>query len=323
VKIFITGAAGFIGSNLSSTLLRSGHTVIGLDDFSYGEKRNIAGFEADPNFTFHEGNVLDIQQYLQDDIDTVVHLASQKIPRYTNAYKTIVDNNLMTDKVIEACLSINARLVFASTSDVYGKNPHVPFTENSDLVLGPTTVKRWAYAASKLFSEHKIIATSDEKGLEYCIMRFFGSYGPNQNLTWWGGPQSVFIGKANQDETIEIHGHGQQTRTFTYIDDTVQGIVLCITSPNAKNEIYNIASNPTEEITIEDLGKVIWHLVRGEHSDPKLQFIPYETFGNYEDVMRRVPSIEKIKTQLGFDPKHSLIEGLKATIAWQLTLAES
>ena len=128
--------------------------------------------------------------------------------------------------------------------------------------MGPTTVKRWSYAISKIFSEHKIIAHSQENNLKYTIFRFFGAYGPNQNLTWWGGPQSVFIENAIKNLPIELHGDGLQTRTFTYIDDTVQGIIRCIENEKACNEIFNIASEPKLEINIKDLATMIWKLIR-------------------------------------------------------------
>ncbi|MBK9174887.1 MAG: NAD-dependent epimerase/dehydratase family protein [Flavobacteriales bacterium] len=315
--VVITGAAGFVGSNLSLRLLRAGHRVIGVDDFSYGNRENLQACIGLPGFRFEERNVTEPKALSDIEGDTIVHLASQKIPRYTNSYRTIEENNVMSSLVIKRALELDARLVFASTSDVYGKNPRTPFSEDSDLVLGPTKVKRWAYAASKIHSEHKIIATGEEKGLHYTILRLFGSYGPNQNLTWWGGPQSVFIAKAFNGEPIELHGDGQQTRTFTFVDDTVQGFVLAVTKPEAAGEIFNVASDPATETTIEGLARLIWGLIRpGE--EPKLTFIPYATFGGgYEDVMRRVPDISKISRALGFVPRFGLEEGMRLTIDWQ------
>jgi UDP-glucose 4-epimerase len=181
-------------------------------------------------------------------------------------------------------------------------------------------VKRWAYAISKIYGEHYIIANHHEYGLDYTIARFFGSYGYNQNLTWWGGPQSVFINNALKDIPLEIHGDGKQTRTFTFIKDTIDGLSRCIFHEKASAEIFNIASEPKEEISILDLGKLIWKLVQGEKSEPKINFIPYSTFGNYEDVLRRVPDITKIKSMLGFEPKYNLAEGLAETIKWQAAL---
>lgn len=318
MHVLISGVAGFIGSNLATALLGKGHSVIGLDDLSYGRRENLEAIAHDKRFSFLEGNVCNADLFRDIRCDAVVHLASQKIPRYTNPYRTIEENQVMTANVIQHCLHSGARLLFASTSDVYGKNSKVPFNEESDLVLGPTKVKRWAYAVSKIHSEHKIIATGEEKGLAYTILRFFGSYGPNQNLTWWGGPQSVFIEKALRNEAIELHGDGLQTRTFTYVDDTVQGIVRCIEDERALGEIFNIASDPRLEISIADLATLIWKLIRPADEAPLITYIPYATFGGgYEDVQRRVPDITKIRTLLGFEPTIGLEEGLRRTIAWQ------
>jgi UDP-glucose 4-epimerase len=227
------------------------------------------------------------------------------------------ENYLMLRNIVQKGILDKSKIVFASTSDVYGKSVSLPFTEESDLVMGPTTVKRWAYALSKMYGEQFIIANNDEYGLEYSIARFFGSYGINQNLTWWGGPQSVFIAKALMKEPIEIHGDGCQTRTFTYIDDTVEGLMSLILSKKANGEIFNIGSLPDDEIKIIDLAKLIWHLVNGQNDEPKIIYIPYTNFGKYEDVSRRVPDISKIKNFFNFEPKVSLTQGLIKTIEWQ------
>ena len=134
----------------------------------------------------------------------------------------------MLRNVVNKCVQAKMKLIFASTSDVYGKNPNIPFHEESDLVLGPSTVRRWSYALSKLYGEQFVIANNEQYGMDFTIVRFFGSYGPNHNLTWWGGPQSGFITKAFKNEAIEIHGDGKQTRTFTYIEDTVDALSRCI-----------------------------------------------------------------------------------------------
>lgn len=183
--------------------------------------------------------------------------------------------------------------------------------------MGPTNVKRWAYALSKMYGEQYIIANHDEYGLTYSITRFFGSYGPNQNLTWWGGPQSVFIEKAYKNEPIDIHGDGLQTRTFTYVDDTVSALVLCVENEKSNNEVFNTGGKSGSEISIKDLAILIWKLVNGEKSEPKLNYIPYSSFGKYEDVRRRVPDITKLRTYFGFEPEWDLERGLKVTIEWQ------
>lgn len=317
MKVLITGVAGFIGSNLAMRLLENGHEVTGIDNLNYGFMRNIEPFKQHPLFNFILGDIAN--PHILNDIhaDLVVHLASQKIPRYTSALRTLDENYLMLRNVVDKCKADRSKILFASTSDVYGKNPKVPFNENSDLVMGPTTVKRWAYALSKMYGEQYIIANKDEYDLKYTITRFFGSYGPHQNLTWWGGPQSVFIEKAFKNEEIEIHGNGLQTRTFTYVDDTVNALVACIENENSDYQIFNTGSKDGGEITIKNLAILIWKLINGKDSEPKLKFIPYSTFGNYEDVMRRVPDITKLRTVLDFEPEWDLVQGMKRTIEWQ------
>jgi len=317
MKILITGVAGFIGSNLAIKLVNDGHKVIGIDNLSFGFLRNIEILKGNSNFEFILGDIANPLILKDVKADVIVHLASQKIPRYTNALRTLDENYLMLRNIVQKCIYDKSKIVFASTSDVYGKNPDVPFREESSFVIGSPTVKRWAYATSKIYGEQYIIANHDEYGIDYTITRFFGSYGPHQNLTWWGGPQSVFITKAFKKEPIEIHGDGSQTRTFTYIDDTVEALSLCIVEEKAKNEIFNTGSSPEEEISINDLGILIWHLINGEDEKPLIKYIPYDNFGKYEDVMRRVPDISKLKKFFNFTPKYNLKEGLKKTIDWQ------
>jgi UDP-glucose 4-epimerase len=317
MKILITGVAGFIGSNLTKALLNNGHSVYGIDNLSYGNLTNIEPYQSNKYFRFILGDVCNPLLLKDIHVDIIIHLASQKIPRYSSAYRTLNENYLMLENILNKCLRDKCKLIYASTSDVYGKNTNLPFNEDSDFVLGNSKIKRWAYALSKIYGEQNIIANADEYNLNYTIVRFFGSYGPNQNLTWWGGPQSVFINKTFNNEPIEIHGDGSQTRTFTYIDDTVTALLNCIESNKSDNEIFNIASNPNEEISILALGKLIWQLIHGEESTPKIKLVPYSDFGRYEDVNRRVPSINKLKEFFNFKPQYSLKEGLIKTIQWQ------
>lgn len=317
MKILITGAAGFIGSNLAKGLLAKGHEIIGIDNLSYGFQRNIEEIKDHKNFTFIMGDIANPLILNDIKVDLIIHLASQKIPRYSTALRTLEENYLMLRNIVHKCIMDKSKIIFASTSDVYGKNPNIPFHEESEFVLGSSLVKRWSYALSKLYGEQYIIANHDEYGLQYTITRFFGSYGPNQNLTWWGGPQSVFIEKAFKKEPIEIHGDGTQTRTFTYIDDTVDALILCVENKKSDNEIFNIGPEINSEISIKDLALLIWELINGDSSKPLLNYVPYSKFGKYEDVMRRVPDITKIRNYFNFQPKWDLKTGLLKTIKWQ------
>lgn len=318
MKVLVTGVAGFIGSNLAAELLRRGYGVRGLDNLSQGTMLNLAGVVEDPGFELHRADVRDEAAVAQaaEGCDVIVHLAAYKIPRYTDAYDTLMINGMGSENVAQAAAKVGAKVVAASTSDVYGKNSDVPFREEMDSVIGSPDVKRWAYAISKMFEEQLLLACNERFGLDVVLLRFFGGYGPNQNLTWWGGPQSVFIERALDDEPIPLHGDGTQTRSFTYVSDHVAGIIAAIERPQANNLVLNVGV--TEEIRIADLGRLIWRLVHGDDDKPKLEFMPYETFGKYEDVMRRLPDISRAREVLGFEPEIDLETGLERTIRWQI-----
>jgi UDP-glucose 4-epimerase len=316
-KALVVGAAGFIGSNLTQALLQRGYTVVGFDNLSQGSLDNLVEPLANPAFTLLQHDIRDAEKVIEAGrgCDVIVHLAAYKIPRYDDAYDTLMINALGSEHIVQAAVENKAKLVAASTSDVYGKNPEVPFTEESDSVIGSPQVKRWAYAISKMFEEQLLLAAHERFKIDVVLLRFFGGYGPHQNLTWWGGPQSVFINCALDNEEIPLHGDGQQTRTFTYVDDHVDGIIRVMENPAANNQVFNIGG--TEEITIEGLAKLIWQMVRGDET-PKIHYIPYETFGKYEDVRRRVPDITLARQLLGFEPQFDLKTGLQRTIEWQI-----
>lgn len=316
-KILITGVAGFIGSNLASQLLQKGYSIVGIDNLSQGDKLNIESFNNDSNFNFHDIDIRNEKDMLEvsSGCKKIVHLAAYKIPRYNDAVDTLMINGFGSDIVIKAAIKHKAKIVAASTSDIYGKNTSLPFSEESSSVIGSPEVKRWAYAISKLFEEQLLFAYHDREKIDIAIIRFFGGYGPNQNLTWWGGPQSVFIDKALDNEEIEVHGDGNQTRSFTYIDDHVDGIIRIVEKDEANNKVFNLGN--TREISILNLAKLIWNLIR-PGSEPKIKLKPYADFGKYEDVMRRIPDITKAREILGFEPQVDLEVGLKKTILWQI-----
>ena len=195
--VVITGAAGFLGSHLTDTLLAKGYRVIGIDNLSRGSLENLAQSATHKNFEFHQADVCDLGALLRcvDEASAIAHLAAFKIPRYGKAIDTLTINSQGTLNALELASRHGAKFLLASTSDVYGKNPSPPFSESSDCVLGPSTIARWAYAASKLYDEHLALAFAEARGIPVSIVRIFGSYGPRQNLSWWGGPQSVFIAR--------------------------------------------------------------------------------------------------------------------------------
>ena len=317
-KILVTGVAGFLGSNLLDKLLAEGHQVVGIDNLSMGKMSNMAMNLNNRNFKFFKMDVTDEETFngLSDDFDCIVHLAAFKIPRYGKAIDTLKINAKGSENVLDFSVQRKIKCVLASTSDVYGRNPNIPFKEDDESVLGSSKVARWSYAVSKLFDEHLALACQDAYGVPVVLLRFFGSFGPRHHLTWWGGPQSVFIEAVLNDEVIPIHGDGLQTRTFTYVSDTVEGIYASIVKEEANGHIFNIGSN--NEISILELAKTIYKLCNTSH-DLKINFIPYESFtGNkYEDVRRRVPDTTLCENVLGVKAVVGLEEGLSKTIEWQ------
>jgi len=313
--VLVTGAAGFLGSNLCRVLLEGGHAVRAVDNLSQSTMLNLEPLLGEARLRFTREDVRDeaAMQRLAEGASAIVHLAAFKIPRYGNALDTLLVNTGGTESMLKAAAAAKARLVFTSTSDVYGKNPRLPFAETDDLYLGETSVKRWAYATSKILDEHFCFAYQQERGVPVTILRLFGSYGPGQNRTWWGGPQSVFIDAALRGQPMDVHGDGQQTRSFTYVDDTVDGIVRALFSPRAVGEILNIGS--TKPVTIQALAEMVWRLAGT--GEPKIHRVSYQAFGRYEDVRARVPEIGKARELLGFEPRVGLEDGLRRTIDWQ------
>jgi UDP-glucose 4-epimerase len=315
-KIAITGVAGFIGSNLAERLLLRGDTIVGVDDLSHGSLENLRSVAGHAGFRFVEGSILDRE--CLDDVfrgaEVVLHLAAGKIPRYGDALGTLLTNGEGGLTVLRASQAAGVRrVVLASTSDCYGRNPQVPFSEESVSVIGSPLVRRWSYAVSKMFEEQMLLAFRERHGFEGVILRLFGGYGPRQNLTWWGGPQSVFIGAALRGEEMELHGTGRQTRSFTYVDDIVEGFVRAVDVPEADGQLLNIGID--REITIEDLALLVWRLVRED--EPRVRRVPLSAFGRYEDVERRIPSNALASRVLGYTPRVELEAGLPRTIAWQ------
>ena len=317
MRIAITGVCGFVGSNLAEKLLNRGDVVRGLDDLSHGTLENLGPLLDHPSFRLDKGTILDPQSVRAtfEGAEVVVHLAAGKIPRHGDALDTLLINGEGGLNVLRGVKECGVRrLVLASTSDCYGRNPAVPFSEESASVIGSPKVRRWSYAVSKMFEEQALFAFRERYGIEGVALRLFGGYGPKQNITWWGGPQSVFIGAALRGEALEVHGTGQQTRSFTFIDDMVEGFLRAIDTKAADGEVLNIGID--REITIENLARMISKMIR-PNDEPNVKLIPYETFGRYEDVERRIPDGTKAEAILGFRARVNLEEGLPKAIEWQ------
>ena len=322
-RVGVTGAAGFVGSHVCELLLANGHEVVGVDDLSYGSVPNIAPFLDNAGFEFQ---ALDCTRQRElrrafTGCDAIVHLAAKKIPRFGGTLATLQVNAKGMEAASAVALSLDADLIFTSTSDVYGDGTP-PYAEDDELVIGPPTSKRWAYAVSKMYDEHYGLSLADEQGLRVTILRLFNAYGPRNHLSWWGGPVVTFIEALLDGEPMEVHGDGHQTRTFTHVRDTADGIVRALDRPGSRGEVINLGG--TETITILELARLL-QLELGLPADPlRTRFVSYESLpGKYQDVRHRTPDTAKARRLLGFEAQIGLAEGLRDTVEWHQAIRRS
>jgi UDP-glucose 4-epimerase len=308
VTWLITGAAGFIGSHLSDALLARGDRVLGLDNLSTGRLSNIGHLLDHPRFHFARASLSDeiVLDRLASQADAIVHLAAAvgvelvvERPAYT------IETNVMgTESVLRAAMRYGSRVLIASTSEVYGKGSRIPFSEDDDIVLGPTSKSRWGYAASKMVDEFLGLAYAHEHGLPVICFRLFNTAGPRQTGRY-GMVVPRFVGQALRNEPITIFGDGSQQRCFCDVSDAVRAIVALAEHPDAPGRTYNIGG--TEEVTIRELA----HRVKGiVDSESELIYVPYtEAYApGFEDMQRRVPNTARIHALIGWQPATTLDE---------------
>jgi UDP-glucose 4-epimerase len=316
MRYLITGGAGFIGSHLSEALLNRGDEVFVLDDLSTGSVENIRHLKANPRFHYIFDSIMNkhLLAELVDESDVVCHLAAAVGVRLIveSPVRTIETNVHGTQNVLDAA-SKKKKLVFtASTSEVYGKSDKVPFHEDADLVLGPTSKGRWSYAASKALDEFLALSFWKEKGLPVIVARFFNTVGPRQTGRY-GMVLPSFVRQALAGEPITVYGTGQQSRCFCDVRDCVQSVLHLLANPQAIGEVINIGS--TEEVSMNDLALLVKQ--RASSTSP-ITHIPYDQAyePGFEDMPRRVPALEKLVGLTGFRPCTSLNEIVDGVIAY-------
>jgi len=308
VRYLITGGAGFIGSHLAERLLEKGEQVVLLDNLSTGSMENIRHLKGSDRLEYHLDGIENRQilAELVDDADVIVHLAAAVGVKLIveSPVRTIETNVNGTQLILEAASKKKKLVLIASTSEVYGKNTNVPFHEDADLVLGPTTKGRWSYAASKALDEFLALSYWKEKKQPVIVVRFFNTVGPRQTGRY-GMVLPNFVKRALDGEPIEVYGNGQQSRCFCDVRDTVEALLRLMPLDRAVGEVINIGN--TEEVTIENLAKIVKHRTG---SDSPIKFVPYDKAyePGFEDMMRRVPSIEKLHALTGFRPQTNLAD---------------
>jgi UDP-glucose 4-epimerase len=314
MKVLITGGGGFLGSHLGDGLLAAGHEVTALDTSPDLKVRHNLD---NPSFRYIKGSIfdLDLLESLIRKSDLVYHLAAVVgVEHYVEDPFHVLNVNVNgTQNVLKFAHRYDKKLVFASTSEVYGKSRDAPFREDGDRLLGSTEIDRWCYSTSKAVGEHFCFAYL-KLGLPVVIVRFFNVYGPRLDRIDVGRVITIFMGQLLRGEDLTVIGDGQQTRSFTYVDDAVKALIQAGVRPEAVGKVINIGNDT--ETSVLQLAEAMIRAFPGTGS--KIKFVPQEKiYGNsYEDIQRRVPDITRMRTILGVDPTISLEDGLRRTIDW-------
>src|SRR5688572_28817358 len=316
MRVLITGGAGFVGSHLAEALLDRGDEVYVIDDLSTGSIDNIAHLKPNPRFHYTIDTVANepVLAELIDRCDTVVHLAAAVGVKLIveSPVRTIETNVHGTEVVLKIAAKKRKLVHIASTSEVYGKSATVPFSEDADLVLGPTSKHRWAYACSKMIDEFLALAYWKERKLPVIVIRLFNTVGPRQTGQY-GMVIPNFVRQALASEPITVFGDGTQSRSFTYVGDVVRALVSLIDEPRAVGQVFNIGNG--HEISIGDLAEKI-KVMTGSSSE--IVRIPYDQAyeSGFEDMPSRVPNIAKIQALTGYKPTVELDEILDKVIEY-------
>ncbi|MBK9692226.1 MAG: GDP-mannose 4,6-dehydratase [Gemmatimonadetes bacterium] len=317
MRVFITGGAGFIGSHLAERLLARGDRVLVLDDLSTGTMDNIQHLVGQPGFEYRIGTALDLPLVTEcvDRCDVTVHLAAAVGVKLIveRPVHTIETNVGCTEAVLDAAAKKQKLVLVASTSEVYGKSGKIPFSEEDDLQLGPTSHSRWAYACSKALDEWLALAYLREKKVPVILARFFNTVGPRQTGRY-GMVLPNFAAQALAGEPITVYGTGTQSRCFGHVNDAVESILRLIATPAAVGEVFNVGND--EEVTILQLAERV-RAAAGSSSEIRL--VPYnEAYPEgFEDMHRRVPDVRKLERAIGFRPRTPLVQIIADVLADQ------
>ena len=317
MRYLVTGGAGFIGSHLSESLLAEGHEVCAFDDLSTGAADNIAALKANPGFRLEVDTIFNAPHVAEliDQADVVFHLAASVgvFQIVESPVRTIETNIRGTEIVLSNAAKKQKLTIVASTSEVYGKSARVPFSEEDDCVIGPSSKGRWSYAASKLVDEFLALSYYKEKKLPTIVVRFFNTVGPRQTGRY-GMVIPRFVRQAIDGGPITVFGDGTQSRCFGWVGDIVGALLRLSREPRAYGQVFNVGND--REITIGALAQLVRDRV-----DPavKIEQIPYEKAyeAGFEDMLRRVPDLRKIKALIGYQPTLGVEQIVDRVIAFE------
>jgi UDP-glucose 4-epimerase len=316
MRVLITGGAGFIGSHLADALIARGDQVVALDNFSTGSTSNIKHITK--NFEIIDGDIRnsDLINETIKDVDLVLHMAAALGVNtiLESPLESISTNITGSEVVLNAAARYKKRILIASTSEIYGKNPNQPLKETDDRVVGSPQKIRWSYSDAKAIEEAMAVALNQEKGLKVTTARLFNTVGPRQSGRY-GMVVPRFVKAALSNEPINIYGDGTQSRVFCHVQDAIEALLQLVATEKTINEVYNVGG--TGEITIKQLAEIV---IKQTNSKSTIEYIPYEKAyaPGFEDMQRRVPDISKIKQKLNWAPNMDLSQ-IIADVAAHIT----
>jgi UDP-glucose 4-epimerase len=316
MRALITGGAGFIGSHLAEALLERGDSVYVIDNLSTGRLENVQHLRSHPRFGIAVETILNetVMDRLVSECDVIFHLAAAVGVELivSHPVETIETNILGTHMVLKLANRYLRRVLIASTSEIYGKSEKVPFSEDDDRILGPTSRSRWSYADSKAIDEYLAFAYHKEKNLQVTVARLFNTVGPRQTGRW-GMVIPRMVTQALRGQPITVYGSGNQIRSFTYVKDTVRALIALVDSPSTVGQIYNVGSHNT--ISIKELAHKIKEMT---NSPSEIVYIPYEQAyeKGFEDMRIRIPDLSKIRNAIGWEPQYTLEDILREVIEY-------
>lgn len=314
-KVIIFGVGGFIGSHLAEKLLKQGYVVYGFDIIKLNKSKNLELIANNKNFKYTKGNInnkSDVRKVFKHKVDVVYHLASiVGVRKYIDNPLSVIETIVLGSKnVIDMCVKNKTRILFSSTSEIYGDNPLTPWAETSNRVLGDPSIDRWSYSTSKSLVEHMLFALYKSKKINFSTVRFFNVYGPRQNPIYVVS-QSVY--RVLRNERPDIYDGGNMTRCFTYIDDVIDGIILAANKKSAIGHVFNLGYQSPSKM--KDIVKLCIKL-----SNKKIKPKSINTkklYGSkYQDIINRIPNSNKAKKLLGWKAKTNPTEGIKKLIHW-------
>ena len=311
-KVLITGGAGFIGSHLADHFVQKGSEVVILDNLTTGSKSNLQGPGSNAMLVKGDIRNQNLVEELVNEADLVLHMAAalgvDNIMRDT--IESISTNIYGSEVVLQAASKFEKRIVIASTSEIYGKNPKQPLSEEDDRVIGTPQNFRWSYSDAKAIEESIARVLFLEKGLQVTTVRFFNTIGPRQTGKY-GMVVPKFIKSALLGEDIQVYGDGKQTRVFCHVADAVDGLISLLGNPKSIGDVFNIGG--VGEISIFDLAEKVIHLT---DSKSRIVKVPYSLAypEGYEDMQRRVPNISKMESLTGWKPKFNLENAISSIL---------